>query len=125
MTEENQKKVAIDPVVMDKVKNYITECRKKGKQTLNITEASQELNLTYTQVMRAYELLLKSGYFEEEEWEIEILAFIKGSEQAKAAICEVHAALLNYPLTYIDTKLTNAKLHEALKPLEDKYELGS
>ena len=56
---------------------------------------------------------------EEEEWEIEILAFIKGKEEAKEAICEVHAALLNYPLTYIDTKLTKEKLHEALKPLED------
>lgn len=46
----------------------------------------------------------------QEEWEIEILLFIKGTEQAKAAICEVHAALLNYPLTYIDTKLTKPKL---------------
>jgi len=42
----------------------------------------------------------------QEEWEIEILAFVKGTEQAKAAICEVCATLLNYPLTYIDSKLT-------------------
>jgi hypothetical protein len=55
---------------------------------------------------------------ENQEWEIEILAFVKGTEKAKEAICEIHAALLNYPLTYIDTKLTK-KLQEALKPIEN------
>jgi len=57
----------------------------------------------------------------QEEWEIEILLFIKGTEQAKAAICEVHAALLNYPLTYIDTKLSKPKLElqEVLKAIQD------
>jgi len=57
----------------------------------------------------------------EEEWEIEILLFVKGTEQAKAAICEVHAALLNYPITYIDTKLTKPKLdlQEILKNIKD------
>jgi hypothetical protein len=56
---------------------------------------------------------------EEEEWEITICAYIKGEEQAKAAVLEVHAAFLNYPLTYIDTKLAKAKLEEALKQIED------
>lgn len=57
----------------------------------------------------------------EEEWEMEILAFIKGTEKAKEAVCEVHAALLNYPLTYIDTKLTKPKLElqEILKDIQD------
>jgi len=59
----------------------------------------------------------------QEEWEIEILAFVKGTEQAKAAICEVCATLLNYPLTYIDSKLTKPtepklQLEEVLKDIE-------
>jgi len=59
------------------------------------------------------------GESKDQEWEIEILAFIKGEEEAKAAVCEAHATLLNYPLTYIDTKLTKAGLNEALKRLKD------
>ena len=59
------------------------------------------------------------GESKDEEWEIDILAFVKGEEEAKAAVCEAYAALLNYPLTYIDTKLTKAGLNEALKQLED------
>ena len=58
---------------------------------------------------------------DEQECEIELLAVIKGTEQAKAAICEVHATLLNYPLTYIDTKLTKPKrdIQEVLKTIKD------
>jgi len=56
---------------------------------------------------------------QEEEWELALVAFIKGKEEAKAAICEVYAILLNYPFTYIDTKLNNSQLQEALKPLKD------
>jgi len=116
MTEEYVPGIAHNS--LSKVKDYIEKSRKEGKLTMNITEAAKELDLTVPQVIHAYETLVKSGYFED-EWEIEILACIKGTEKAKEAICEVHATLLNYPLTYIDTKLTKPELQKALEPLKD------
>lgn len=55
----------------------------------------------------------------EEEWEINITVFIKNEEEAKAALCDVYASILNYPITYIDTKLSKVGNREVLKSLED------
>jgi len=78
------------------------QCDKCG-YILDVPYVDQECPKCHKGVMREMTEMPKE---EEQEWEIEILLFIKGTEQAKAAICEVHSALLNYPLTYIDTKLT-------------------
>jgi hypothetical protein len=56
---------------------------------------------------------------EEKEWEIEILAYIKGKENADNAATEILATLLNSPYTYFDMKITpytpNAKPTEKLR----------
>jgi hypothetical protein len=56
---------------------------------------------------------------EEEEYEIEILAYIKGKENADNAATKILATLLNSPYTYFDMKITpytpNAKPTEKLR----------
>jgi len=55
----------------------------------------------------------------EEEYEIEILAYIKGKENTDNAATEILVALLNSPYTYFDIKITpytpNAKPTEKLR----------
>jgi adenosine deaminase len=46
---------------------------------------------------------------ETEEWEIEILAYIKGKENADNAATEILATLINSPYTYFDIKITPYK----------------
>jgi len=43
---------------------------------------------------------------EEKEWEIEIIAYIRGKENADSAATEILATLINTPYTYFDIKLT-------------------
>jgi hypothetical protein len=46
---------------------------------------------------------------EEKEWQIEIIAYIKGKENADNAATEILASLLNSPYTYFDIKLAPYK----------------
>jgi hypothetical protein len=44
-----------------------------------------------------------------EEWEIEILAFVKGKEKASDLALELVELLSRYPYTYFDIKLVPCK----------------
>jgi hypothetical protein len=49
------------------------------------------------------------GEVETEEWEVEILAFIRGKEKTSDLALELVELLSRYPYTYFDIKLTPYK----------------